>query len=143
MHNRDSLFYQSLQIRMIEERFIEMYPSNQIQCPVHLSIGQEAAAVGVCSNLNIKDWVFINYRGHAFYLAKGGPLPEFLAELMGKADGIAKGKAGSMHLADPSHGVFGVSAVVASTISHAVGVALASKIKSENFFADLYQDQLC
>jgi pyruvate dehydrogenase E1 component alpha subunit len=64
-------------------------------------------------------------------LAKGGPLPEFFAELMGKSDGISKGKAGSMHLADPSHGVIGASAVVASTISHAVGAALASKIKGE------------
>jgi TPP-dependent pyruvate/acetoin dehydrogenase alpha subunit len=117
---------------MVEEKIIELYPSDQIQSPVHLSIGQEAAAVGVCANLNATDWVFINYRGHAFYLAKGGPLPEFFAELMGKADGISKGKAGSMHLADPSHGVIGASAVVASTISHAVGAALASKIKGEN-----------
>jgi pyruvate dehydrogenase E1 component alpha subunit len=116
---------------MVEEKIVEMYPSDQIQSPVHLSIGQEAVAVGVCSNLNVTDWVFINYRGHAFYLAKGGPLPEFFAELMGKSDGISKGKAGSMHLADPSHGVIGASAVVASTISHAVGAALASKIKGE------------
>ena len=77
------------------------------------------------------DWVFINYRGHAFYLAKGGPLPEFFAELMGRSGGLSKGKAGSMHLADPEHGVIGASAVVASTISHAVGAALASKIKGE------------
>lgn len=117
---------------MVEEKIIELYPTDQIQSPVHLSIGQEAAAVGVCSNLNATDWVFINYRGHAFYLAKGGPLPEFFAELMGKAGGISKGKAGSMHLADPSNGIMGASAVVASTISHAVGAALASKIKGEN-----------
>jgi pyruvate dehydrogenase E1 component alpha subunit len=117
---------------MVEEKIIDLYPSDQIQSPVHLSIGQEAAAVGVCANLNISDWVFINYRGHAFYLAKGGPLPQFFAELMGKSGGISKGKAGSMHLADPVHGVMGASAVVASTISHAVGAALASKIKGEN-----------
>jgi TPP-dependent pyruvate/acetoin dehydrogenase alpha subunit len=128
----DGLLYQALRIRMIEEKIIELYPSDQIQSPVHLSIGQEAAAVGICSNLNDSDWVFINYRGHAFYLAKGGPLPEFFAELMGKSGGISKGKAGSMHLADPAHGVIGASAVVASTISHAVGSALASKIKGES-----------
>jgi pyruvate dehydrogenase E1 component alpha subunit len=116
---------------MVEEKIIELYPTDQIQSPVHLSIGQEAVAVGVCAHLLPTDWVFINYRGHAFYLAKGGPLPEFFAELMGRSGGLSKGKAGSMHLADPEHGVIGASAVVASTISHAVGAALASKIKGE------------
>jgi len=116
---------------MVEEKIIELYPTDQIQSPVHLSIGQEAVAVGVCAQLRPTDWVFINYRGHAFYLAKGGPLPEFFAELMGRLGGLSKGKAGSMHLADPEHGVIGASAVVASTISHAVGAALASKIKGE------------
>ena len=126
------LLYSSLRIRMVEEKIIELYPTDQIQSPVHLSIGQEAVAVGVCAQLLPTDWVFINYRGHAFYLAKGGPLPEFFAELMGKSGGLSKGKAGSMHLADPEHGVIGASAVVASTISHAVGAALASKIKGES-----------
>ena len=125
------LIRKSLRIRMVEEKIIELYPSDQIQSPVHLSIGQEAVAVGVCAHLNKNDWVFINYRGHAFYLAKGGPLPEFFAELMGKRTGLSKGKAGSMHLAAPEQGVIGASAVVASTISHAVGAALASKIKGD------------
>jgi len=126
------LIYECLRIRMVEEKIIELYPHDLIQSPVHLSIGQEAVAVGVCSNLLPQDWVFINYRGHAFYLAKGGPLPQFFAELMGKRGGISKGKAGSMHLAAPEHGVIGASAIVASTISHAVGAALAAKIKGEN-----------
>ena len=126
------LFYHSMRIRLVEEKIIELYPSDLIQSPVHLSIGQEAVAVGVCANLNLDDWVFINYRGHAFYLAKGGPLPEFFAELMGKKNGQSKGKAGSMHLASPKQGIMGASAVVGSTISHAVGAALISKIKNEN-----------
>jgi pyruvate dehydrogenase E1 component alpha subunit len=117
---------------MVEETIIELYPSDTIQSPVHLSIGQEAVAVGVCANLHADDWIFINYRGHAFYLAKGGPLPEFFAELMGKIGGLSKGKGGSMHLADPSHGVMGASAVVGSTISHAVGAALAAKVKGQS-----------
>ena len=121
-----------LRIRMVEEKIIELYPSDLIQSPVHLSIGQEAVAVGVCEHLKPSDWVFINYRGHAFYLAKGGPLPEFFAELMGRRTGLSKGKAGSMHLAAPAQGIIGASAVVASTISHAVGSALASKIKKES-----------
>lgn len=127
----NSLIYSALRIRMVEEKIIELYPTDQIQSPVHLSIGQEAVAVGVCAHLLPSDWIFINYRGHAFYLAKGGPLPEFFAELMGRSGGLSGGKAGSMHLADPEHGVIGASAVVASTISHAVGAALASKIKGE------------
>lgn len=117
---------------MVEESIIELYPSDLIQSPVHLSIGQEAVAVGVCANLKTDDWVFINYRGHAFYLAKDGPLPEFFAELMGRSTGLSKGKAGSMHLAAPQQGIVGASAVVAASIPHAVGAALASKIKGEN-----------
>ena len=128
----ESLFYKSLRIRLAEEKIIDLYPSDKIQSPVHLSIGQEAVSVSLCNNLNVDDWVFINYRGHSFYLAKGGPMPEFFAELYGKRTGLSKGKAGSMHLADPKHGLMGSSAVVGSTISHAVGAALASKIKGEN-----------
>jgi len=137
-----NLLVQALRIRMVEEKIIELYPSDVIQSPVHLSIGQEAVAVGVCANLEINDWVFINYRGHAFYLAKGGPLPEFFAELMGKRTGISKGKAGSMHLASPKHGVIGASAVVASTISHAVGAALAAKIQKQQnrIFVSIFGD---
>jgi pyruvate dehydrogenase E1 component alpha subunit len=126
------LLVKCFRIRLVEEKIIELYPSDVIQSPIHLSIGQEAVAVGVCENLRNEDWVFINYRGHAFYLAKGGPLPEFFSELMGKKTGLSKGKAGSMHLAAPKQGIIGASAVVASTISHAVGAALAAKIKNES-----------
>ena len=136
MNNKKSkykdLFYQALRIRLVEEKIIELYPSDLIQSPVHLSIGQEAVAVGICANLMRDDWIFINYRGHAFYLAKGAPMPEFFAELMGKRGGLSKGKAGSMHMASPAHGVIGASAVVGSTISHAVGSGLMSKIRNEN-----------
>lgn len=128
----EKLFYKALRIRLVEEKIIELYPYDKIQSPVHLSIGQEAVAVGLCSQLKLEDWLFINYRGHAFYLAKGGPLPELFAELYGKRSGLSKGKAGSMHLASPKHGVMGASAVVGSTISHAVGAALASKIRGED-----------
>jgi TPP-dependent pyruvate/acetoin dehydrogenase alpha subunit len=122
---------QCLRIRLIEERIIDLYPSDLIQSPVHLSIGQEAIAVGVVAGLKPSDLVFPNYRGHAFYLAKGGPLDLFFAELMGKQTGISKGKAGSMHLAAPEQGLMGASAVVASTISHAVGASLAERMKPD------------
>lgn len=121
----------ALRIRLVEEKIIDLYPTDLIQSPVHLSIGQEAVAVGVCEALSQDDLIFPNYRGHSIFLARGGDLGQFFAELMGRQTGISKGKAGSMHLADPSHNVMGASAVVASTISHAAGAALAERIKPD------------
>jgi TPP-dependent pyruvate/acetoin dehydrogenase alpha subunit len=126
------LFKQALLIRLVEEKIIELYPSDKIQSPVHLSIGQEAVAVGVCEHLRNDDLVFITYRGHAFYIAKGGNLNTMMAELYGRANGVSKGKAGSMHLAAPHVGVMGASAVVSSTISLAVGAALANQLRSQS-----------
>lgn len=123
----EKLFHQSLRIRLTEERIIDMYPSDKIQSPVHLSIGQEAVATGVCQSLLPSDLMFCSYRSHAFYLAKGGSLNEMFAELYGKSTGCGGGKAGSMHLAAPEVGLMGSSAVVASTIPHAVGAAMAAK----------------
>jgi len=125
--NYARLFRQALRIRMVEERVIALYPSDRIQSPVHLSIGQEAVAVGICDVLDDRDMLFGTYRGHAYYLAKGGDLKVFFAELYGRAGGMAGGKAGSMHLAAPEVGFQGCSAVVASNIPHAVGAALATK----------------
>ena len=127
----ENLFRQALLIRLVEEKIIELYPFDKIQSPVHLSIGQEAVAVGVCESLHHEDLVFITYRGHAFYLAKGGNLKLMMAELYGRANGVSKGKAGSMHLAAPQVGVMGASAVVASTISLAVGAALANRLQKK------------
>src|SRR5271165_3302199 len=94
-------FYRSLyRIRRVEERIADVYPSDKITSPVHLSIGQEAISVAVCEALQPDDVVFGSYRCHALYLAKGGNLPRMIAELYGKATGCAKGKAGSMHLID-------------------------------------------
>lgn len=124
----ESLFETALKIRMVEERVIELYPSDKIQSPVHLSIGQEGVAAGVCSPLQKTDLLFGSYRSHAFYIAKGGNLREMFAELYGKATGCAGGKAGSMHLTAPEVGFMGCSAVVASTIPHAVGAAWAARM---------------
>jgi TPP-dependent pyruvate/acetoin dehydrogenase alpha subunit len=126
------LFREALRIRLVEERIIELYPSDRIQSPVHLSIGQEAVAVGVCEALRCQDLIFITYRGHAFYLAKGGDLSRMMAELYGRVGGSSKGKAGSMHLAAPEVGVMGASAVVASTIPLAVGAGLAMRLRRED-----------
>lgn len=121
-------FYASLyRIRRVEERIADVYPSDKIQSPVHLSIGQEAISVAVCEALQPEDVVFGTYRCHALYLAKGGDLKKMIAELYGKATGCARGKAGSMHLIDTSAGVMGASAVVATTIPLAVGYAFAQR----------------
>jgi TPP-dependent pyruvate/acetoin dehydrogenase alpha subunit len=120
--------YRSLrQIRRAEEEIARIYPSDKIKSPVHLSIGQEAVAVGVCDVLGPDDVVSPTYRGHAAYLAKGASLRGLFAELYGKATGVARGKGGSMHLIDMSHNVLGASAVVGTTIPLAVGFALAFK----------------
>ena len=121
------LFRSALLIRLVEERIIELYPTDRIQSPVHLSIGQEAVAVGVCDALQPDDLVFATYRSHAFYVAKGGGLDAMFAELYGRLGGISKGKAGSMHLSAPAVGLMGSSAVVASSIPHAVGAAHSFK----------------
>jgi TPP-dependent pyruvate/acetoin dehydrogenase alpha subunit len=128
----EELFYKALRIRMVEEKIIEIYPSDKIQSPVHLSIGQEAVAVGVCNHLLPTDTLYSSYRSHAYYLAKGGDLNKMFAELYGKVTGCGKGKAGSMHLAEKKVGFMGASAIVASTISHAVGSAMASKKLNKN-----------
>lgn len=120
--------YRSLRrIRRIEEEIAEIYPSDQIKSPVHLSIGQESVAVGVCDALGPDDVVSGTYRGHAAYLAKGGDLRGMLAELYGKSTGCAAGKGGSMHLVDMGRNVLGASAVVGTTIPIAVGYAMALK----------------
>jgi TPP-dependent pyruvate/acetoin dehydrogenase alpha subunit len=129
------LFRTALLIRLVEERIIALYPSDKIQSPVHLSIGQEAVAVGVCDALRADDLVFATYRSHGFYIAKGGKLDAMFAELYGHRDGISGGKAGSMHLAAPEVGLMGSSAVVASTIPHAVGAALTFKRRGSSRIA--------
>lgn len=120
--------YRSLRlIRRVEEEVARIYPSDKIKSPVHLSIGQEAIATGVCDALRDTDIVSGTYRGHAAYLAKGGDLNGMFAELFGKRDGCARGKGGSMHMVDMAHGVLGNSAVVGSTVPIAMGYALAQK----------------
>lgn len=120
--------YRSLRlIRRAEEEIARIYPSDTIKSPVHLSIGQEAASVGVCDVLRQDDVVSPTYRGHAAFLAKGAPLRGLVAELYGKATGVTGGKGGSMHLIDMSYNILGASAVVGTTIPIAVGYALALK----------------
>ena len=138
----DTKFYKSLyRIRRVEEKIAEVYPTDKIKSPVHLSIGQEAVSVGVCEALRPNDIAFGTYRSHALYLAKGGNLKAMIAELYGKVTGAAKGKGGSMHLIDLEAGVLGTSAVVGTTIANAVGYAYGLKCRRQDsivasFFGD-------
>lgn len=134
--------YRSLQlIRRTEEEVARLYPSDVIRSPVHLSIGQEFVSVAVCDVLRGDDAVSPTYRGHAAYIAKGGPLRGLMAELYGKSTGIAGGKGGSMHLIDASHSILGASAVVGTTIPLSVGYALAFKrSKSEQVAVSFFGD---
>lgn len=132
-HTLDNELYRELyRIRRVEEEIAKVYPTDRIQSPVHLSIGQEAISVAVCQALRPEDVAFGSYRSHAYYLAKGGDLRGMIAELYGKATGVAKGKAGSMHLIDTAAGVMGASAIVASTLPQAVGYALGIQTAGES-----------
>ena len=130
-----------LRIRMVEESIAERYAEQEMRCPVHLSIGQEAAAVGVCHALKHTDRVFSTHRCHAHYLAMDGNLNAMLAEIYGKAAGCIGGRGGSMHLTDPAKGMIASVPIVASSIPLAVGTALADQIDGNDnvsvaFFGD-------
>lgn len=116
-----------------EEAIIREYPSDEIRTPVHLGVGLEGIAVGVCHALPPTAKSFGQLRNHCQYLALCGHDPRaldaFFAELYGKVTGVGQGRAGSMHLAWPDGGLVSTSGIVGSTISLAVGAALAAKYR--------------
>ena len=125
-------FFQMLRIRKVELKISELYPEEEMRCPVHLSVGQEAVAVGVCSALQKKDIALSAHRSHAHYLAKGGDLKSMLAELYGKKTGCAEGKGGSMHLIDLEAGLIAAVPIVGSTIPIAVGSAWGNMMQDKS-----------
>ena len=136
-----SMYVAMLRIREAEERLAEMVSSGEVHCPVHLYIGQEAVAVGVCASLRDDDYIFGNHRSHGHYLAKGGDLKQMVAEILGKESGCSRGRGGSMHLVAPEIGLMGTSAMVGSGIALAVGSAMAFVMKGTEkvavtFFGD-------
>lgn len=135
------MLYGIMRLRLIEERIRKLYAEQEMRCPTHFSIGQEAVAVGVCTHLKQEELITSAHRSHAHYLAKGGDLKAMLAELYGKATGCAAGKGGSMHLIDLAAGFLGAVPIVGSTIPIGVGAALASVLQgspvlSVIFFGD-------
>lgn len=130
-----------LKIRVFQEKIVEVYPQQKMRTPVHLYIGEEAVATGVCINLRKYDYVFSYHRCHGHFIAKGTELKSIMAELFGKIEGCSGGKGGSPHLVDVKNKILGTSAIVAGTIPIAVGVALALSMKNKksvvvSFFGD-------
>jgi acetoin:2,6-dichlorophenolindophenol oxidoreductase subunit alpha len=116
-------------IRRFEESAVELYSKGLISGSTHPSIAQEAISVGACAALRDDDLVLATYRGHGACLAKGADAKVLMAELLGRATGCSKGKGGSMHLVDVTHGILGTNAIVAAHIPIAGGVALSSKLR--------------
>jgi TPP-dependent pyruvate/acetoin dehydrogenase alpha subunit len=133
-----SLYERMLKIREFEEKIVQLYPEQEMRCPVHLSIGQEATAAGMCETLRKSDPIFGNHRSHGHYIAKGGNLRRMLAEIYGKVTGCGKGVGGSMHLIDLEAGVMATTPIVGSTIPIAVGAALANQIKRNGLVTTLF-----
>lgn len=127
----NQLQYSMLRIRRIEEALARRYLEQEMRCPMHLCIGQEAIAVGVGAALKISDKMYSNHRAHGHYLAKGGSLQSMVAELYGRANGCCGGRGGSMHMIDLDVGFMGATPIVGGTVPLAVGSAWASKLQKK------------
>jgi len=138
MVNNKELYRLVSLIRHAELKIVEVYPTDIMQTPVHLSIGQESIAAALCGHLNIDDIAFGTHRGHGIYLARGGSLRGFYAELLGRVDGCSGGYGGSMHLIDRSAGFYGTSSIVGGAIPIAVGAAMG--VRAPRVVAVLFGD---
>ncbi len=135
------LYRNMLRTRMVEEMIAERYAEQEMRCPTHLAIGQEAIAAGVSAALETHDNVLSGHRCHAHYLCKGGDLKAMVAELYGKETGCATGVGGSQHLIDLNVNFLGAAPILASTLSIATGTAFAAQLQKTGeisvvFFGD-------
>ena len=132
---------QMLTIRAFETRVGELYERAEMPGITHLSIGQEAVAVGVCAHLNRRDSITSTHRGHGHCFAKGAGVTRMFGELLGKVEGYCRGKGGSMHIADRETGHLGANAIIGGGIPLAAGAALSAKLHKNQqvgvaFFGD-------
>ncbi len=123
------MYHTMVLIRRFEERVNELFMQGRIPSTLHLYIGQEAVATGVCANLKNSDYILSTHRPHGHAIAKGVSIKSILAELMGKATGCCKGKGGSMHVGDFKVGMFPAIAIVGGNVPIAAGAALAQKMQ--------------
>lgn len=136
-----AMFTNIVKIRMFEEKVAELFAAGKIPGFVHLYIGEEAVATGVCELLTDKDYITSTHRGHGHLISKGGDVKLMMAELFGKKTGYCKGKGGSMHIADVDLGILGANGIVGGGPPLAAGAALASQYKGTDavtvcFFGD-------
>ena len=135
------MYKKMVTIRNFEYKVSELFLNGTIGGDLHLSVGEEACSVGVCSALRKDDTINVTHRGHGECLAKGADVRNMMAEFFGKKTGICKGKGGSMHLADFKVGMLGASGIVGGGIPQSVGAALAMKLRGTDqvavsFFGD-------
>jgi pyruvate dehydrogenase E1 component alpha subunit len=128
-------------IRLFEERVANLFAEGRLPGFVHLYIGEEAVATGICAALKETDYISSTHRGHGHLIAKGGDLKKMMAELFGKNTGYCKGKGGSMHIADIDLGILGANGIVGGGLPIATGAALACQYQNNNqvavcFFGD-------
>lgn len=132
---QEALFRRMLLIRKAEERLARDFKTGELPGSVHLYIGQEAVATGVCAHLGDSDWIASTHRGHGHFLAKDGDPFAMFAEIRGRSTGICGGMGGSMHVADISRGILGANGIVGGGIGLAVGAALAAQLDGEGHVA--------
>ncbi len=123
------MYSQMLRIRLFEERVVELFARGNMPGLAHLSIGEEAVAVGACNALREDDYITSNHRGHGHCIAKGASIDRMMAELFGKQTGYCGGKGGSMHIADFEKGILGANGIVGGGIPLATGAALGVKLR--------------
>ena len=130
-----ALYRGMLRIRLFEERAAALYAEGRIPGFLHLSVGQEAVPVGTCSALEPGDVITSTHRGHGHVLAKGLDVRGAFAELFGREAGSCRGRGGSMHIADPSLGIFGANGIVGAGVPIAVGAATAAALRADGTIA--------
>jgi 2-oxoisovalerate dehydrogenase E1 component len=135
------LYEKMFLLRHFEQTAGVLYKKGEMPGFIHLYVGEEATAVGICAHLTHQDWITSTHRGHGHALAKGMPARSLMAELYAKKTGCCGGRGGSMHLYDPSLGVYGTNGIVGAGIPHAVGVGIGARIRKTDqvgvaFFGD-------
>lgn len=125
------LYERMLLIRRAEERLSADSAAGNLPGGVHLYIGEEAVATGVCAHLGDRDYATSTHRGHGHFLAKGGDLKGMMAEIWGRREGICRGMGGSMHVADISKGILGANGIVGAGLAIATGAAFGAKLDGD------------
>lgn len=126
------LYRVMLKIRIFETTAGELFAAGKLPGFIHLSIGQEAVAAGVCGVLGVRDRITTTHRGHGHCIAKGGEVRAMMAEIFGRAEGYSKGRSGSMHIADSEVGILGANAIVGGGLPMALGAAYSSRVRGDD-----------